>query len=70
MSAQPPNFMSRAQRQKIAEAVNHAAEARRRANSATRSLTKMLAGFAKSDKDATERQAKPARRRPAPSRAF
>ena len=51
MSTRSTNFISPAQREKIAEALDRAAAARRRANGATRGLKKMLAGLTKSDDD-------------------
>ena len=54
MSTRSTNFISPAQREKIADALDRAATARRRANGATRGLKKMLAGLAKSDEDLPE----------------
>jgi hypothetical protein len=54
MSTRSTNFISPAQREKIADALSRAAAARRRANGATRGLKKMLAGLAKSPEDAPE----------------
>jgi hypothetical protein len=51
MSTRSTNFISPAQREKIADALSRAAAARRRGNGATRGLKKMLAGLAKSQSD-------------------
>jgi hypothetical protein len=53
MSTRSTNFISPAQREKIVDALDRAAAARRRANGATRGLKKMLAGLAKSADDPT-----------------
>ena len=45
MSTRSTNFISPTQREKIADALDRAATARRRANGATRGLKKMLAGL-------------------------
>jgi len=56
MSTRSTNFISPAQREKIADALSRAAVARRRANGATRGLKKMLAGLTNPQEDRPEAQ--------------